>query len=434
MAKTLVALYDELETARDVIEDLVDEGFDREQISLTAYDPEGKYGKYLETGEIEEEEEGVDMQDAVGFGAVAGTIGGLIVSAVVLPGLGPILTAGAIGAAAAAAGIGAVTGGLIGALVDAGFPEEEAEVYAEGVRRGGNLVVIQTVDERVDEAREIMEDYDPVDMERRAEAWREEGWEGYDEEAEPYTQEEVGTERDRYAEEYEEEWEEEEVETIPIVEEHVDVSKRRREEDVRVRVYVVKEPVEREVTLRDERVKVEHRPAEGADFAGKEVLDERVIEMTEATEEVVVDKDAELVEEVVISKEVDEHTETVKDTERHTEVEVERLEEGEHEAEEEWEEEYDVADTGRSDPFANYEEGFRTHYSDYYLSRGYTYAETRPAYRFGYDLANEPDYADRDWKEVEPQARRRWEEEEDYEGPWEDFKEAVRHAWNEITD
>ena len=152
MAKTLVALYDELETARDVIEELVDEGFDRDQISLTAYDPEGKYGKYLETGEIEEEEE-VDMQDAIGVGAVAGTIGGLVISAVILPGLGPVLTAGALGLAAATAGVGALAGGLIGALVEAGFPEEEAEVYAEGVRRGGNLVVIQTVDERVDEAR-----------------------------------------------------------------------------------------------------------------------------------------------------------------------------------------------------------------------------------------------------------------------------------------
>jgi hypothetical protein len=430
MAKTLVALYDELETARDVIEDLVDEGFDRDQISLTAYDPEGKYGKYLETGEVEEEE-GVDMQDAVGFGAVAGTIGGLVISAVVLPGLGPVLTAGAIGLAAATAGVGALTGGLIGALVEAGFPEEEAEVYAEGVRRGGNLVVIQTVDERVDEAREIMEDYDPVDMERRAEAWREEGWEGYDEEAEPYTEEEVEAERARY----EEEWEEEEEETIPVVEEDVDVSKRREEQDVRVRVYVVKEPVEREVTLREERVKVEHRDAEGVDFDGEEVLDERVIEMTEASEEVVVDKDAEVVEEVVVSKEVDERTETVEATERHTEVEVERLDEDEYEDEEEYEEEeeYDVADIGDADPFANHEEEFRTHYSDHYLSRGYTYAETRPAYRFGYDLANEPDYADRDWEEVEADARRRWEE-EDHDGPWEDFKEAVRHAWNEITD
>jgi hypothetical protein len=241
MAKTLVALYDELETARDVMEDLVDEGFDRNQISLTAYDPEGKYGRYLEAEEAGEE---VDMQDAVGFGAVAGTIGGLIVSAVVLPGLGPVLTAGGIGLAAASAGVGALTGGVLGALVDAGFPEEEAEEYAEGVRRGGNLVIVQTVDERVDEAREIMEDYDPADIERRAEAWREEGWEGYSETAEPYTEAQAEAERERYIEYEEEEYDEYDEDAPPYsqVDEAIEEEREDLEEEdeyYRVRVYAV---------------------------------------------------------------------------------------------------------------------------------------------------------------------------------------------------
>ena len=63
-------------------------------------------------------------------------------------GLGPIVAAGWLVAALTGAGVGAAAGGLLGALTGSGLSEEESHVYAEGVRRGGNLVTVRTDDSR----------------------------------------------------------------------------------------------------------------------------------------------------------------------------------------------------------------------------------------------------------------------------------------------
>jgi hypothetical protein len=78
-------------------------------------------------------------------GALGGLAGLLIgIGAITIPGIGPVVAAGPLGTALAStlvgAGIGAATGGIIGALVDAGVPEEEARLYQTGVERGGVLV------------------------------------------------------------------------------------------------------------------------------------------------------------------------------------------------------------------------------------------------------------------------------------------------------
>ena len=114
--------------------------------------------------------------------------------------------------------------------------------------------------------------------------------------------------------------------TIPVVEEEITIGTREVERG-HVRIYsrVTEQPVEESVRLREEKVTVERRPvdrpATEADFAaaGKDV-----IEMTETAEEPVVTKRARVVEEVVVQKDVTEHTETVRGTERHTDVDVQR--------------------------------------------------------------------------------------------------------------
>ncbi|QQO46348.1 YsnF/AvaK domain-containing protein [Paracoccus sp. MC1862] len=109
---------------------------------------------------------------------------------------------------------------------------------------------------------------------------------------------------------------------IDVVEEQVTVGKRQTEGGrVRVRSYVVETPVEQDVELRSERVHVERRPvdrpADSADFQ------ERSIEASEYAESAVVQKEARVVEEIGLSKDVESHTETVRDTVRKTEVEIE---------------------------------------------------------------------------------------------------------------
>ena len=114
-------------------------------------------------------------------------------------------------------------------------------------------------------------------------------------------------------------------EAIPIVEERLTVGKREVNRGrVRVRSYVVETPVQEQVALRQEHVEVErrtvNRPVTGADQA---LFQERVIEATESAEEAVVVKETRVVEEVVVRKEAEERVQTVQDTVRRTEVEVE---------------------------------------------------------------------------------------------------------------
>jgi stress response protein YsnF len=86
---------------------------------------------------------------------------------------------------------------------------------------------------------------------------------------------------------------------------------------------VIETPVEEQVTLHQERVDIERRPVDRPVGPGDEAFRERVIEATETSEEAVVSKEARIREEVVVRKEAEERTETVRDTVRRTEVEIE---------------------------------------------------------------------------------------------------------------
>jgi uncharacterized protein (TIGR02271 family) len=117
--------------------------------------------------------------------------------------------------------------------------------------------------------------------------------------------------------------------TIPVVEEHVAVGKREIEGG-RVRVYtrVLERPVEESVQLHEERARIERRPvdrpATEADMAT--AFKEGSMEIRERTEVPVVQKQARVVEEVRVGKDVRERTETVRDTVHKTDVRVEQQE------------------------------------------------------------------------------------------------------------
>jgi uncharacterized protein (TIGR02271 family) len=114
---------------------------------------------------------------------------------------------------------------------------------------------------------------------------------------------------------------------IPVVEEELRVGKRAVEQGgVRVTTRVEEVPVNEQVTVREEHVHVERQPvdraATDADFAAAQ---QGALEVRERREEVVVDKEARIVEEVVINKDVDARTETIQDTVRSTDVDVQEI-------------------------------------------------------------------------------------------------------------
>jgi uncharacterized protein (TIGR02271 family) len=282
----------------------------------------------------------------------------------------------------------------VGALSAHGVPEAEAQAYADGVRRGGALVLVDAADDRADRAVAIMERPPAVDRETRT---------GTDAAREPGRSGTRGVETGDV--------------NIPVVEEELQVGTRQVQRGgVRLYTRVTERPVEETVRLRDEEVHVERRPADRpATEADVAAAQEGTLEVTETDEEPVVRKQARVVEEVVVGKAQEERTETVRDTVRRTEVEVEPV--GAEHARE-------------ARGFDAYDADFRGHYTTSLASRGHPYERWSPGYRYGYELASDSRYAGRDWTALEPEARRGWEAQQ--KGTWEEFKDTVRYAWEKV--
>jgi uncharacterized protein (TIGR02271 family) len=370
MAKTLVALYDRCTDAERVVQELIKDGFARSDVHLALDHTEGCETQHAAV-EWDSASEGDTFFDT---------------------------------------------------LVDLGVPHEEAHAYAEGVRRGGALVVVESSDDRAERGMELLRRLHPVNLHERTAQWRQEGWTGSDANARPSpaASRTATTTRvtDRGASPRRVEGREEV--TIPVVEEDLAIGKREVERG-HVRIYsrVTEQPVEESVRLREEKVTVERRPvdrpATEADFAaaGKDV-----IELTEKAEEPVVSKRARVVEEVVVQKDVTEHTETVRGTERHTDVDVQREPES-------------ATATRRviTQEFATYNDDFRKHCATAFAGKG-AYVDYEPAYHYGYELGTHERYRGRDWVALEADARRDWEAR--HPNTWERFKDAIRYGWDKV--
>jgi hypothetical protein len=193
MTETMVALYDDLETAESVVKDLMTAGFSGDNISMIASDPTGRYATRLQPGDTEPTviDEDVTGEEGASFGMIVGALVG--VGTMLIPGIGPVIAAGPVAALLIGAGVGAtagaVTGGVVASLVKFGVDEDSAGYYAEGVRRGSTLVIVHTDAEARSQALEIMQRHHPVDVSSRAAAWRDSGWAGFDNNAGPYTTE-----------------------------------------------------------------------------------------------------------------------------------------------------------------------------------------------------------------------------------------------------
>ncbi len=190
--RTVVALYDRLDDAQQAVRALIDAQFNHEDITFIARDATGEYAEYVnQPGENRAAAGGSGLNagagEGAGIGAVIGGLGGLLLGlgTLAIPGIGPVIAAGPIIAGLAGASAGAIAGGLIGGLVDIGIPEEHANYYAEGVRRGGSLVMVRTQDQDAEKARQIMNRFNPVDIETHSRAWREVGWSRFDQNAQP---------------------------------------------------------------------------------------------------------------------------------------------------------------------------------------------------------------------------------------------------------
>lgn len=329
MASTIVGLFDTFPAAQSAVQDLVSTGIPRDHISLTSSNTTGEHRLEGDTGAEHGTHAGTGAATGAGIGAVVGGVGGVLASLgmLVIPGIGPILAAGPIMAALAGAGIGAVAGGLIGALVGLGIPEEHAHAYAEGVRRGGTLVTVAADDAQAGPVADILNRHGAVDIDTRAAEWRKRGWAGFRHDAQPLTSEEVRREREYAATGARTPGQEGEIH-VPVTQEELAVGTRPVQRGgVRIYRRVEEQPVQEQVQLREEHVSVDRRPVDRPlTDQDREAFQERAYEVREMAEEPVVAKQARVAEEVVVRKDVDTRTETVNDTVRRTDVDVQPVE------------------------------------------------------------------------------------------------------------
>ncbi len=184
MNKTVVALYDNFPSANNAVKDLLDHGYPHKDLSMMSRDQTTEYAHQLEDGPANQLTEGTGV--GAGMGAALGGISGLLagVGSLFIPGVGPVLAVGPLVTLLTKPGLDVAEGGamegLLGALMELDILEDVAHSYAEGVRRGGTLVMLSTTVLQSNRACDILTRYDPIDVDQKASEWRQSGWSGFD--------------------------------------------------------------------------------------------------------------------------------------------------------------------------------------------------------------------------------------------------------------
>jgi stress response protein YsnF len=265
---------------------------------------------------------------------------------------------------------------------------EDDTAYTSAYKDGNTIVAVDASNNEIDAIADILDRYDPVDLQAQSAT----------------AAAAAGTQNARR----------ETSSSVPVVEEDIAVGKRSYQRGgVRVYTHVVDKPVEEKVRLRDERVYVDRqavdRPATADDLRGRQ---DQVMEVKEFAEEPVMEKRARVVEEVRIGKDVSDRTETVRDSVRRTEVDVQPL----------------AARAGSDIDDAD----FRSHFQQTYGASGANYSEYGPAYEYGYTSASESKYRSRSFDEAETDLRSGYERTHP-NSTWEKMKDSVRYGWNRVT-
>ena len=202
MTITISRLYDNYSDAQQAVRALEEAGLPHSEISIVANNSDSWFST---DKKVDRDRDGVDDRAegagtgagiGAGIGGTAGLLAGLGLLAI--PGLGPVVAAGWLAATAVGAAAGAATGGIVGALTQAGVSEDEAPLYAEGIRRGGTMVTARVPDG--DRARyDGLLNRSAVNLTDRRAAWQKSGWKTFDPASKPYGADEVRRERELYA-------------------------------------------------------------------------------------------------------------------------------------------------------------------------------------------------------------------------------------------
>ncbi len=259
-----------------------------------------------------------------------------------------------------------------------GVPDADADYYAEGLRGGGSLVSVRAKDHQVDEAAEIMNRYAGTEDDLGDASYLADTPVTGSADMDTVDADIVGADSLTNGSSRAAAVNTEDEARLDVVEERIKVGKRSVERGgMRVRRVVTEREVAEQVTLRDETIRVDRRPVDRTlNAADGDLFTEKTFEFTETDEEAVVAKEAHVIEEIVVGKDVENRTETIRDTVRRADVEIEEF------------------------------------------SAGY-----------GQSLAGDARYEGLEWAEVETEARTDYERDNQGGEPWDSIRDDFRSSW-----
>jgi len=266
-------------------------------------------------------------------------------------------------------------------------PAPDVNVYLEGVRQGGTIITANVTEGAVARAAEIMSNFNMVNVGQRATELQATNKDLVLSNA--ATQDNV----------------------IEVIEEDLQVGTEQVERG-RMRIYsvVTEREVQKDVALRDETIRIQRRPVNREVQINPNLFREQSFEMVEVDEIAKVSKTARVVEEVSLGKEVVEKIETIKETLRRQDVEIEEV--------------------PAVRTFQEYDTDFRSFYDSKLANSGVTYDGLKPAFNYGYGLATREPFRSSPWSAVEADARRIWEEKNP--DTWEQNKAVIKYAWEKV--
>jgi len=417
-----VGVFHDRKDAQYAINELKREGFRDDQIGVAARDSDHKEDAIRST----DENDAGDVGGGAATGALTGgVVGGVLgaLAAGLIPGIGPVLAGGMLAGVLGGAAFGAAAGGLIGALTGMGVPEEDARYYDEEFK-GGRTIVTVKADGRYDDARVILHAHGAYDTDTRDTGPTSTAQLSNPSdvtEGPPARRNIAGTRRASDAE------------TLELREEELTARKERTDAGkVEIEKDVVTEHRSTDVPVTHEEVVLERRPVDRRP-SDRPIAGNEEIEIELIREEVIAEKRAVVYEEVELAKRTVEGTERVEADVQREVAEVKQT--GDARV---------VGDTGssrRSTASYSWDEAmplYRQRWQSRSGSSGGRWEDAEPGYRYGYEMAHDPRYRDRDWNDAETDfdsGYGEWSRRNGYRTmTWDRARENAREAWEDARE
>ena len=173
----VTGVFDTHDQAVKAVHALQKFGLGNNQIGLVSPDDKNARPVRVPVTDTEDSGMGKAMGAAVGgaMGAAGGATLGLAAASILVPGVGPVLAFGLLGAAllgGTGAAVGAVVGDSLEEGLGEGIPHEDIYLYEDALRHGRSVVVVYADEgKQTDDARKVLENAGAINLDDLREDW-----------------------------------------------------------------------------------------------------------------------------------------------------------------------------------------------------------------------------------------------------------------------